>query len=359
MIREYAASIRGKSHIKSGTVCQDAISILALPNGYKVAAVADGVGSCKHADKGAQIAVRTVTDFIKENYPIDNRPISVKSMLRTAYNRALIEIQKEASHTNTPLSDYDTTLMVVIHDGKHGGYYAHVGDGGIIGLRTDGRYTEISQRQNIEGRVIPLRAGYEFWEIDEIKDPIASVLVCTDGMMDQFKNSNLEQGFYVPLLMLFADPYCIQYEKKKGVNIAKVVTHGGTGYSKVLMNALYTALLKNYHLKKNVCAKIVGDVMRNGTPFELLQKIQDDKTFVCLYNTQVFPKAQGIFYYSEPDWKQVTANLQRRLYPSMFSEEAGTENKEPPSEPVVRKDVTTDVSVGGISRVLLRLRKNE
>lgn len=324
MIREHAASIRGKSHIQSGTVCQDAYRILTLPNGLKVAAVADGVGSAKCAERGSQIAVKTVTDFISDNYPIDNSPISIKSMLRTAYNRALIEIQKDATRNHNSMSDYDTTLMVTIFDGKRG-YYAHVGDGAIIGLKTDGSYTEISQYQNVDGRVIPLRAGYEFWRIDEIKGPLVSILIATDGMADQFKNSNLEQGFYIPLLLLFSDPYCIQYQKKKGVNIAKVVAQGKSKYNKVLIKAMKYTLHKK--LNRNACNKIVDTVERNGTPFKLLRKIQDDKTFVCLYNASAFPKAKSIQYYAEPDWKQVSANLQKRLYPSMFDESEPIKNK--------------------------------
>lgn len=364
MIREHAVSIRGKSHIQSGTVCQDAYRILTLPNGQKVAAVADGVGSAKCAERGSQIAVRTVTDFIAENYPIDKSPISIKSMLRTAYNRALIEIQKEANRNHNSMSDYDTTLMVTIYDGKRG-FYAHVGDGAIIGLKTDGTYTEISQHQNIDGRVIPLRAGYEYWRIDEIKEPLVSILIATDGMADQFKNSNLEQGFYVPFLMLFADPYCIQYQKRKGVNVSKVVAQGQSGYNKILINALYHTLYRNYHLNRITCNKIVSDVMRNGTPFELLRKIQDDKTFVCLYNTSAFPKAKSIQYYAEPDWKQVTIDLQKRLYPSMF-EAPKTETKEDTAPSAAVHPTYTDSAQPALNsadelmaKIIQRIRKNE
>lgn len=363
MIREHAVSIRGKSHIKSNTICQDAYKILALPNGSKIAAVADGVGSAKFADRGAQIAVKTVTDFIFDNYPLDNDPISIKSMLRTSFNRALIEISKEAIQNHNSMSDYDTTLMVVIYDGKRG-YYAHVGDGGIVGLKTDGAYIALSHRQNLEGCVIPLRAGYKFWQIDEINEPITSVLVATDGMMDQFKNLNLEQGFYIPLLMLFADPYCIQYQKRKGVNISKVVAQGQSTYNKTLLNALYYTLHRNYHFNKAVCSKIIRDIMKNGTPFDLLRKIQDDKTFVCLYNSSVLPKANKPQYYSEPDWKKVAAYIQRRLYPSLFAEQASVveEAKDQPLEKSASPEQSTDVPKAPNNlkkKIFMRFHKNE
>lgn len=364
MIKEHATSIRGKSHIRSGTVCQDAYRVLALPNGLKVAAVADGVGSSKCAERGSQIAVKTVTDFVADNYPIDGSAISIKSMLRTAYNRALIEIQKEALRNHNSMSDYDTTLMVVIYGGKHT-FVAHVGDGGIVGLKTDGTYVELSQYQNVDGRVIPLRAGYEFWRIEEIEYPLASVLIATDGMMDQFRNTNIQQGFYIPLLMLFADPYVIQFERRKGVNIDKVVSQGHSGHDKALINALYHTLYRSYHLSKAVCNKIISDVVRNGTPFELLRKIQDDKTVVCLYNTSVVPRAQKIQYYSEPDWKKVSDDLQKRLYPSMFEDAKGAPEKSKTQEskpPVIPAEAPQDPPKSTdelLARVMLKIRRNE
>ena len=317
MIKEYYASVRGKSHEFLGKGCEDAYRIVSLANGYKVMAVADGVGSCLHGGKGAQIAVRTVTDFIRDNFPIDNSAISIKSMLRTAYNKALIEIQGEAIRNCHSISDYDTTLMAVIYGENKPTFIANCGDGAVCALKMDGSFVELSVRQNSDGFVIPLRAGYEFWKIDEINEPLASVLVATDGMMDQFRNVNVAQGFYIPLMMLFADPYVIQYLKRKGVDVSSVVKRGNSGYNKTLINALRYVLHKNYRFAKPAVRKITGEIMRNGTPFELLRRIQDDKTFVCLYSTSARPRAKSIEYYTEPDWKQISAELQKRLYGSM------------------------------------------
>jgi len=365
MIREHAISIKGKSHIQSGKPLQDAYRIVTLPNGYRVAAVADGVGSCLHSAKGAEIAVKSVTDFIYNNFPLDGCSIPIKSMLRTSFGHALIQIQREAMCNRHSLSDYDTTLMVVVYGGGNKPtYIASCGDGGVVGLKMNGAYEALNVRQNHEGHVIPLRAGYEFWTIDEFTEPLASVLISTDGLMDQFRNNNLNPGFYIPLLMLFADPFVIQYLKRKGVNISKVVTHGQTGYNKVLLNALYYVLHRNYRFNKVTVSKIIGDIMRNGTPFELLRKIQDDKTFVCLYNTFALPKPMNIQYYAEPDWKEVSANLQKKLYPSLFEEQKPTlqEGEEPvsvQSKPLERRIEIPNLTDEINTRIVLRISKNE
>lgn len=106
--------------------------------------------------------------------------------------------------------------------------------------------------------------------------------------------------------------------------------------------------------------------MRNGTPFELLRKIQDDKTFVCLYNTAAFPKAQGLQYYAEPDWKQVSANLQKRLYPSMFEESKPVKQDET-NQPQLLHPTPTEKAKSNsasstdelVAKIMLRIRKNE
>lgn len=57
MKRTYFYSQRGTSHIKNEIVNQDAAYSMSQ-NGVEVLALADGVGSCRHADVGAKFVVR-------------------------------------------------------------------------------------------------------------------------------------------------------------------------------------------------------------------------------------------------------------------------------------------------------------
>ena len=74
MIGYYNLSKQGTSHRDANppVVCQDANKVIRLENGWVVAAIADGVGSSKHSEIGAQIAVESSTSFKKKHYRINN-----------------------------------------------------------------------------------------------------------------------------------------------------------------------------------------------------------------------------------------------------------------------------------------------
>ena len=146
MIIDYGFSITGKSHADIGTCCQDNHKIKRLDNGWIIAAVADGVGSAAKSEIGSKIAVETVVSMCEEYMPWDYSLISIKSMMRTAYNYAFKQIVREAEKNGDPIEDYDTTLTMVIYDG-HKIIYGHSGDGAIIGLNTFGDYIPITTPQ--------------------------------------------------------------------------------------------------------------------------------------------------------------------------------------------------------------------
>ena len=55
--------------LKSHMPCHDSSLIAAISSSWKIAVVADGVGSCKHAETASKIAVETVAKLIKEQFP--------------------------------------------------------------------------------------------------------------------------------------------------------------------------------------------------------------------------------------------------------------------------------------------------
>lgn len=317
MIKGYAGSATGQSHLVQGKANEDAFCVLPLPDRW-IAAVADGVGSCSHAEQASSIAVETSVTFVHENRPIDNAPISIKSLIRTAYNRALLEIKKEADKAGEPLSEYDTTLSLVVYDGERG-YFAHVGDGGIIGLRRDGTYVELSKCQRTQdGCVIPLRAGYAYWQIEEIREPLSAVFLATDGIMDKIRHPELEQGLYVPLLLLLADPRIIEHLRAKGVHYNEFLKDpmNSLPLPKMFYQALFHAM-RRYGFKHATATNIVNSIKQNGLPHKMLDAITDDKTCVCLYNPEAYPTAREVRYYLEPDWSAVAARQQALLYPGL------------------------------------------
>ena len=67
---KYKVNLPGPYHIKKGIPCQDAYCIREAPDGVIVAAVADGLGSEAHSDKGAKIASNSVVTYCKQNYKL-------------------------------------------------------------------------------------------------------------------------------------------------------------------------------------------------------------------------------------------------------------------------------------------------
>ena len=59
----YGFSIKGKSHSTRNMACQDANKVIQLNNGCSIGLVADGVGSAKSSDIGANIAVEKAGEY--------------------------------------------------------------------------------------------------------------------------------------------------------------------------------------------------------------------------------------------------------------------------------------------------------
>lgn len=332
MIFDYGFSLTGKSHITKGICCQDSHRIKQLDNGWYIAAIADGVGSAKNSQVGSRIATETVVTMCEEYMPWDYNVISMKSMMRTAYNYAYKQILREAQKSGEPVESYDTTLSMVIYDG-HRIVYGHVGDGAIIGLNTYGDYVEITKPQKgADGiSVLPLRAGYTQWKIDNYDEELAAVLLMTDGMLDIFcpyllkDLSNKADRVYVPLASFFADPAGFGENEKKGSQIKKNIEQFITANEDYDVADFYEQLLKIY--KKRVPeggADIIKLLATNNYPVILMQNVQDDKTVVGLVNTEIKVDNKEPVFYEEPDWQNLQEAWNRKAYPHLYSEKIGS-----------------------------------
>lgn len=325
MIIDYGISTVGKSHIRKGTCCQDSHYIKKLQNGWYIAAVADGVGSAKNSHIGSKIAAETVVEFCDECMPWDYNVISIKSMMRTAYNYAYKQILRESEQSGEPIESYDTTLSMVIYDGQRI-IYGHSGDGAIFGLTTFGDYVEITRPQkSADGvSVIPLRGGYTQWVIDTYEEDLAAVLLMTDGMLETLCHYLLRDherktnNAYVPLASYFADPYGFREEKIDHVRklIAKFVI-ADESYN---ADEFYDRLLSIYKKRASDEAdKIIDTLKRSNYPVNLMQAEQDDKTIVGLINTDLPVDDKEAAFYSEPNWGELQEAWNRKAYPHLYA----------------------------------------
>jgi serine/threonine protein phosphatase PrpC len=287
MIHSYGFSTMGSPHSKKNLVCQGGNKVCSTKNGWVVAAIADGVGSCKYSDVASFMAVDVSVRVCVDEINKTGDKCDLLKVIENAFTQAEMAIDQYSLSKNHLITDYDTTLSLVVYDGKHVAY-GHSGDGGIIGLTTEGDYVKITMPQKSEGiYVIPLRAGKDKWVIDHAKEEFASILLATDGVYDTFF-PYLLQGqpveIYVPLIQYFMDNHILKMSDKTCKNIENE---------------------RKDYLNSEVCSSIT-----------------DDKTVLVLVNGDVLPKLkEDKSYYAVPDWNTLQLAWNKKAYSHLYTEE--------------------------------------
>jgi len=178
------SSQKGRSHETSGIVCQDTYYYIEKPD-FIVAAVADGLGSSKHSDIASNIAAKSTVEYCANKINIKMWDNNILAIIKTAYDEANFNIKQTA---NGNLDDYDTTLtLAVLIQGNL--YYGHAGDSGIIALRKDGIFEEVTTPQLGEGYgkerpVYPLAAESK-WVFGKYAHRTHVIFLMTDGILNK------------------------------------------------------------------------------------------------------------------------------------------------------------------------------
>ena len=281
MIGHYKMSLTGTSHLAHHKKCQDACNVLTLKNGWVAAAIADGIGSAPKSDKGASSAVETVLRFIEENHPEKWHEKSLQALLMVAYHKAMTTISRLAQKNGDELSDYDTTLTVLLYNGTDA-VYGHAGDGGIMALSPYGEFSVLTTAQKGEAfnETFPLRAGPDHWEFGRTSEDVCALLMMTDGVFDIAKPwplAQTEQPVYVRYVRPFMDRNLLPVSGEADFERAQA------------------------EIRAFLCG-------------EESQMITDDKTVVGIINTDVMPEIRPEAYYREPDWEAMKKEHDERLY---------------------------------------------
>lgn len=298
MLVAYGMSIVGTSHVGKNAPCQDSHRYELLANGWMAIAVADGVGSAKHSEVASKMACDTFIETCKDCINQDTQTSEIKDILQKAYKAADQKIKDFVYKIDDIITDYDTTLSTVVYDGKHI-VYGHSGDGGIVVLTTAGDYIKVTKPQKADDGicVVPLRAGEAYWEFGECEAEVASVLLATDGVYDNFMPYLLRGQpveLYVPLIRWFMDNNIIGItaENREQVEESR---------------------------KKFLC----GDSCK---------VITDDKTIVVAFNADIIPALKDESYYAEPDWAKLQELWNRKAYPHLYKDKTVVEDAEKGSD---------------------------
>lgn len=191
MIKAFNITQQGERHIQKEVVCQDysgleRVHLEKVDEDIIVAAVADGVGSCKFSQFGSKKAVESCLKCIKFNMNNLNELSDDKilNIIQHGFHFSLSEISKLAEKEEIPFLEYDTSLCVAVYV-KNTVYYGQAGDSGIVVLYNDGQYEMITKRHKGEeaNSLYPLRDKIE-WEFGKSSKEVASLVLMTDGVLD-------------------------------------------------------------------------------------------------------------------------------------------------------------------------------
>lgn len=321
-MKTYGFSIQGKSHIVRNTVCQDSSLAVRLKCGLYMGIVADGVGSARHADIGSKMAVEQLYRYCDSNIRKTQSEEEIKVILKKGYQEAMLQIENYVAKAQGKLEEYDTTLSSVIYDGDTV-VYGHAGDGGIITRYRNGVTKPVTRRQKgVDGiSVRPLRAGSSSWEFGIVQEPVASVLLVTDGMLDsviqpfllnlpsskeEAMRGNLKKdNVYITATEFFMNPdvlYLNRSVKDPDQSMQDFLQgNESAGEEKILIDRMHAGYLKLFG--KNATDRLCNEIQKTCYLLSAIKKVDDDKSVVCLMNEKKKIVPQNASMYREPDWK--------------------------------------------------------
>lgn len=292
MIYSYGVTEIGPYHIKSDTLCQDAHYIKRISDNCIIAAVADGLGSARHSDVASKIASKTTVEFCAERFISEMDDEDVLQLITQSFRIAQCEIEDVARGNGHELVDYDTTLDLVIYcAGKV--LFGHAGDSGIVIQTSDGMYGPLTEQQRDDyGRVYPL-IFEDHWVFGRAPKTVASVLLCTDGMLE---------NVFFPVLL-----------RDQPVSIYVAM-------AQFFMDIDRLGMKENGEIavQERMTAAIAG--LRED-------QVNDDKTVVVLCDSAVEVVPQADEYYAVPDFpalkRAYDEKFNRLAYPHLVADEVG------------------------------------
>jgi len=187
---QFGVSQVGQYHIDAGSdICQDANIIVRVNDDVILAIAADGVGSQEHSDIASKVAVEKCAEYFKEWYGKEDMTVEV--LLKRSFYFALLEVDAKFKDEGLEFNDCTMCAVVYMPDRVVCG---QSGDSGAIGLKDDGSYVLLSEKQNDdEGHVFPLRL-IDQWVFKSFEGRFSSILVATDGFYDFLFPSFMEKS---------------------------------------------------------------------------------------------------------------------------------------------------------------------
>lgn len=251
MILSYKASVAGPSHIANNIPCQDACAVKTTKDNIVIAACADGIGSGDYSDIGAHIAVSEAVKYCAEHINKNMDEEEIENCIKNAFVEANKAVITRSIEDGNDEEEYDTTLCLAVYADEIL-YYGQAGDSGMIALLESGEYIKVTTSQrDKDGYVYPLCFGEESWVFGKVEKPISSVMLATDGLLDEL---------------------CPPSGKNLSIN-----------------TYLTNKFMNHFNITKGEIPDLEEKVYRFLEKYPM-KKIKDDKTFIVLIDTEHKPQ---------------------------------------------------------------------
>lgn len=343
----YGFSIKGKAHIKTGVVCQDANMHGEIAPGLYIGVAADGVGSARHSDIASGLATEKLVKYLENHIQSDYSVEEKMACLKAGYRYAEKAIEEYVKDCDDMLNEYDTTLHVVLYDGRTV-IYGHAGDGGIL-VRTMSGETKVvtfPQKGSDGVSVMPLRAGEKSWKFGCFPERVAAVMLVTDGMLERVVLPHLlnlpttreeiqnpdrrKTNVYLSATEFFMNPYCVLGNKnlQDPIDLYHYYINGEFLDPEQDWKLYLDCMHRGYEsLYDAATADRICETMTASVPLWNIEDTTDDKTVVCLINEDAKIDVPSPEYFHEPDWAKLRKHYEHLLYPAGFGGELSADEQ--------------------------------
>ena len=189
------ASYQGRGHLKYNVPCQDKTFKLFFPKkDFYSVALADGAGSYKYSDIGAEFITKKVLYYLNSKFKYLFKYKKPELTLLSFIEKELIKLSKEK---NIDVKEFSSTLLfIAIQDNRY--ILGHIGDGVIGYLSKNNKIEVLSYPENGEyANSTFFTTSFENKRRLKIKkgnlDNIQGFILMSDGVEESLYNKQLKK----------------------------------------------------------------------------------------------------------------------------------------------------------------------
>jgi hypothetical protein len=181
------AAVQGLSHQKQGLPCQDALKYLCLPGGILLMALADGAGSAKHAELGAQTAVEASVGWLvtclEKEQPIEC--CEWAEVIWETFQNARTALERLGQEHDEPLRSFATTLTCLVATSERL-IVGQLGDGAVVAVDEDNGIRTVTTLQRgeyaNETNFLTQEQALDLVVIQVIDEQVRALAMMSDGL---------------------------------------------------------------------------------------------------------------------------------------------------------------------------------